>query len=485
MNQYKAISILVGIGITAVFLVMFLESKNPVNLFYMTLGIIGIIFGFFIIDKKINLLFSLFMALIGVNILQWLILLYIYYYNPVYFKTSLYEYLVILIILIITLLKIDYRNKLYSHIAEKTKNKLLEDKTKLILLFAGLIIIIGCLVTFIIYFTPIFLYGATFGLLAFIYGYYHENKKLNVSRNYVKAMGFVLILQYVILFLFFNQISKDDLVNALSISMLIDINFLLQLYLPRWGIQIIPSKRKRIIPENYPQYSGIKQTTEVEVAPINKKEIIVLIGVIILFIGIFAAFYQIGDKTNQTGYNYDQMNVAENEDILSKYSVMDTSYKLSGNISTESFSNNGISFNYPRGWNINSQSSNFVELSDENGDFQIQMLNNNAYSIEDTIRQSEFVISDDWNKIASYKLIIDNETAYDGIYTYKDHESGILMRSVQITLVKNDKKYLIYLQAVDENFNEEKSDFAVILNSFKVDEVIEASNYINPQYSTN
>jgi hypothetical protein len=41
------------------------------------------------------------------------------------------------------------------------------------------------------------------------------------------------------------------------------------------------------------------------------------------------------------------------------------------------------------------------------------------------------------------------------------------MRISQISLVKNDKTYLMLLQAPDEEFDKEKPYFAIILNSLK------------------
>ncbi len=48
-----------------------------------------------------------------------------------------------------------------------------------------------------------------------------------------------------------------------------------------------------------------------------------------------------------------------------------------------------------------------------------------------------------------------------------DSHFSEIMRIAQITLVKNDKTYLILLQAPDEEFDNEKPSFAIILNSLK------------------
>lgn len=429
------------------FLALFLESKYPINLFYMTIGLIVLIFGFFTKGKNINLTFSFFIALIGANIIQWLILLYIYYYNPIYLKTGFYEYLVILFIIIITLININHRNKLNAHeTGENRKNKLLEDKTKLILLLTGIILIIGCLWAFIVYYAPILLYIATFGLLAFIYGYYHENKKLNVSNNYIKAMGIVFILQYIILGVFSNQISKDDFIHAVTFSLLNNIYFLVMTPNDALFNAFLYSKKKKEIISN------------------EKKEKIIGIFGIILFIAIFGAYLIIG-AGSQIGHA--KTNITGN---ISDYSVADTSY-INSNISTKTFSANGINFNYPINWYVHPEGSLIIaskDYGDGHTQFQAQTINNNGTSVENIIKKYQENITPGWTKIANYKITIDNKTAYEDVYTSKENPYNTFMKFTRIILIKNDKTYLMFLQAPDKDFDAEKANFAVILNSFKV-----------------
>ena len=64
-------------------------------------------------------------------------------------------------------------------------------------------------------------------------------------------------------------------------------------------------------------------------------------------------------------------------------------------------------------------------------------------------------------------MTIANKTAYEDIFLVNDSHFSKLMRIAQITLVKNDKTYLILLQAPDEEFDKEKPYFAIILNRLK------------------
>lgn len=417
MNQNKAILILLGIGIILGFLASYLWSNSLLDIFNMSIGIMVLILGFYNDNKEINCL----IALSCVNIFQWIILSYIFF-NNIYIKTEFYYYLIGTLLFTIVL-----ANQIRNN--QKTGLKILKGKTKLILLFTGLIIIISCLVGFIAYHSFVALYGITLGLISLICGYYYEDKKLNVSANYAKVMGFVLILQWLIFIFFFRQFSGEDLVNAVSFSMMITLYFLIQVR----NVSLISISNK-------------------------KKEMIVVISAIILFIAlIFGIFYMIGNNQSNT----------KNGTIISNYSITDVSYKSNMNIPVQSFSGSGISFNYPSGWFIYSQGNMVIitkDLDNKEVKSQIEIKPNNGMSEEDAIKQSQGSFMSG-KPDASYKLTIDNKTAYEDIYTYEDDK---LMKFAQIILVKNDKTYLMYLQAADEDFDKEKSNFAVILNSFKV-----------------
>ncbi len=239
MNNNKAIFLLIGIGITLYSLASYLGSKSPLDLFNGSLGVMVILFIFYNEDNKINYLTALFC----VNIFQWIILIYVFFNNPVYMKTYFYFLLIGAPLFTIVLVNQIRKNHLKPH--EKAKISMSTDKKKLILLFTGAIIIIGSLAGFIVYYAPIFLYGITLGLMTFTYGFYHEDKKVNVSkrhdianaltkdvnvtRNYAVAMSSLLILQVIILCYFFRQISTDDWANAFSFSIMIAIFFSIQI----------------------------------------------------------------------------------------------------------------------------------------------------------------------------------------------------------------------------------------------------------------
>jgi hypothetical protein len=73
------------------------------------------------------------------------------------------------------------------------------DKIKVILLAVGIVIMFGCLISFIISRNPLELFGSSVGMVAFVYGFYCEGKKVNVTINYFLAMLSVNLFQWLIL----------------------------------------------------------------------------------------------------------------------------------------------------------------------------------------------------------------------------------------------------------------------------------------------
>jgi len=225
MNSSKGLMIFVGIGLLLYSLLSYLWSKSLLDIFNCSLGVMILIFVFYNENKKISYL----MALFGVNIVQWLILIDIFFNNQVHITTEYLIYVIGALILTLILVNQTRKNHLkFSENGQKSKINMLKDKKRLTSLFVGLIIIIGSLTCFIVYYAPIFLYGITLGLMAFIYGYYPENKKANVSGHYNQAMGSVLILQWLIIVCFYYQIAKEDLVSAITFSLMITALFAIQ-----------------------------------------------------------------------------------------------------------------------------------------------------------------------------------------------------------------------------------------------------------------
>lgn len=99
---------------------------------------------------------------------------------------------------------------------------------KLLLLFIGIVISIGGFIGFIVYLAPIFLYIITIGVMAFVVRHFHDGKRVNVSMKYVKVMGLLLILQFLILILFGFFFNPQDWGFALALSLIILVDVMRQ-----------------------------------------------------------------------------------------------------------------------------------------------------------------------------------------------------------------------------------------------------------------
>lgn len=196
------------------------------------------------------------------------------------------------------------------------------------------------------------------------------------------------------------------------------------------------------------------------------------------YIGIIIALLIVVVLTSGCTYISNVINPIINPFINSSnnYSVDDTSFNDAANISTKSFSAYGVNFKYPSSWNVNYDNETGPTMIFVNKDyplfngaqFQVQVAPNNGMSEQGVVDDFHGSVTPGWTNIGSYKLTVDNKTAYEDVYTVNDTHYSKLMKMVSIILVKNDKTYLMLLQAPDKEFDSEKPNFSVILKSFMV-----------------
>jgi len=144
-------------------------------------------------------------------------------------------------------------------------------------------------------------------------------------------------------------------------------------------------------------------------------------------------------------------------------------------ISTNTYSAHGVSFNYPNTWSMYSDNSSgdevIVVYKDDSTQFQVQITPNNGMSEQEVIDSMENSIYffGWWNKISNSTLTVDNKTAYKDTFTVYSLMPFIIDgRYEQIYFLKNGKTYSMLLQAQNNDFDKEKQNFDIILNSFKV-----------------
>lgn len=225
---------LFGVGLMLLFFGLYYIFKSPIYLFNITIGALALVYGFYTEGKEIKVSLSYCVASFSVNIIQWLLVIYMFYYSPIPRNEEFYMALIVAILTTYFLVNRLHKEYLKKHENTEETPNLLKDTKKLTLVATSLLIMIGCLAGFIAYHVFTLLCVATFGLTAFVYGVYHENGKLNFSVKYVKFMTGTILLQLIVFSIFFhqmlNEISPQDVSFILSSSLIIGSYFMGQFY---------------------------------------------------------------------------------------------------------------------------------------------------------------------------------------------------------------------------------------------------------------
>ena len=195
-GNLKFISIVMGIVIIVLFLAAFLRSNSQLDLLFITMGVAVIVNGFYGQNEKFTVKIIYFMF--GVNLFQWLLLINLIFINQIQLKVYTLFPLALVPVITIYLISQIYKNDLNYPGKNQDKNILLADKVKGISISAGFVAMIIGLTGYLLSVSPIYLYGSSIGVMAIVYGYYRENKKLKLTLNYFVAMSFVILLQWLI-----------------------------------------------------------------------------------------------------------------------------------------------------------------------------------------------------------------------------------------------------------------------------------------------
>jgi len=131
----------------------------------------------------------------------------------------------------------------------------LVDKTKIICISVGIVIMLVCLVSFSHSKSPYELFTSSFGMMAIIYGFfwddkkvnetptnyspvsrnsvfYHVNKKLSVTVNYFLAMSLVFFFQWlfwIYIFLIRQIHVEEDVISVFMFNFLLTFSFFIQI----------------------------------------------------------------------------------------------------------------------------------------------------------------------------------------------------------------------------------------------------------------
>lgn len=109
-----------------------------------------------------------------------------------------------------------------------------------------------------------------------------------------------------------------------------------------------------------------------------------------------------------------------------------------------------------------------VAWSSVDAQFEVDIIFNNGMSEQEAINKVKGEMIPAGNKISSENITIDGENAIKDVLVLNCTETEIIDRFECVYFVKNEKTYLLTFSALDKNFNKEKANFDMILNSFKV-----------------
>lgn len=185
-----------GIVIIVLFLAAFLRSNSLLDLLFITMGVAVILNGFYGQNEKFTGKIIYFMF--GVNLFQWLLLINIIFIYQIHLTVYTLFPLALVPVITIYLISQIYKNDLNYPGKNQDKNILLADKVKGISISAGFVALIIGLTSYALSISPIYLYGSSIGVMAIVYGYYRENKKLKLTLNYFVSMSFLILLQWLI-----------------------------------------------------------------------------------------------------------------------------------------------------------------------------------------------------------------------------------------------------------------------------------------------
>jgi hypothetical protein len=415
-----------GIVIIIGFLASYLQSKSHLDILFITIGIILVITGFYIQNEKTLTYFA---AMATVNAFQWLVIIY-----TLLFIGQIYpfgDFLIFLSIAPLTTIIIYNRrrdqNSLDNH--QKTKkDTILADKIRIVLISVGFLITLIFLASFLFSGSPLELFFSSVGLMLVVYGFYRvgkenigatieytpgvshlsmyrESKNVKVTVNYFLAMTSIIIFQLIIIYYiaFYYQSEARDMPFIFMITFWVSFFFYIQ------------------IRESDLKYIG-KRKKKTQLISNKKKEMIIGIVGITLFVAIFGAYFL-------TGYSNDQPTVVRS--------------------TGGSFDNQWMSFNYPANWTLIDGSTNkHVNIYIYDGP------NNQIGSIKD-----EDVSTKEYSDLKANKTIIDQRE----IVTFFSYDkNGILYYAAAFIFLTNSSSLHIAVSL------ENKEYFNQIINSIKI-----------------
>ncbi|MGB7968696.1 MAG: DUF4013 domain-containing protein [Methanobacterium sp.] len=151
------------------------------------------------------------------------------------------------------------------------------------------------------------------------------------------------------------------------------------------------------------------------------------------------------------------------------------------NSTTNTFSGSGVSFNFPSNWNVQTNYGSQTDISLYNEDNNSNDIQNPLYELsiipnpiglsdQDSLESLQNMQTQTGSQEISNKTIeVDNNTAYEYVYIINDPSIfPVTMTDQEIGFVKNGTTYIMDFMAPSTDFNNEKQNFNIILNTLKI-----------------
>ena len=157
--------------------------------------------------------------------------------------------------------------------------------------------------------------------------------------------------------------------------------------------------------------------------------------------------------------------------VLSSGCVYNNPKNTSYNISTKNYSGNTVYFDYPANWKLVNYTDGYSKVvivnknnSNNSPQFQLIITPNGEMTDQDIINSIQSCPNpSNQKKISNNTLTIDGNKAYENIFIINKTTK---MR--EIFFIKNSNLYDLTFQTTNNDFDKEKQNFDIILNSFKV-----------------
>ena len=148
------------------------------------------------------------------------------------------------------------------------------------------------------------------------------------------------------------------------------------------------------------------------------------------------------------------------------------------NVVNNTYSGNGVSFKIPSNWQVTkvvSESNTNIDINKNNPkdgtSITVAILPNpKGMSNQDLISMIQNPTNQDSTKeILNNTTTVDGNIAYENTYLVNDsNRFNQTMKEQQINFIKNGNTYSLIFDAPVQSFDQEKSNFNITLNSFKV-----------------